>query len=156
MSKLESKYIVLEIKIRFLEEVSIRNFGSYLLSRMTRLVKKSYCVSPKKSCDRCEFQEKCYYPYFVGNSNTRSGKVDVPDILVIDPFPTKVYEADEIKVFRTIFLKESVEKVPMFIYILDKVGNSRKVKFIVEKITTLDDKVLFEDEHFYPKNIDEL
>lgn len=156
MSILESKYIGLEIRIKFLEEVSIRDFPAYVISKMTRQVKKTYCISPKSRCDECDFKEKCYYPYFVGSSNVKNGKNDIPDVLVIDPLPTRIYKEHETKVFRAIFLKESAEKAPMFIYMLDKVGNSRKIKFVVEKITTLDGKVLFEDEHFYPKNIDEL
>jgi len=44
----------------------------------------------------------------------------------------------------------------MFIYMLDKAGNGRKINFVVEEVTTLDGKILFEHEHLYPKNIDEL
>jgi len=153
---LESNYIVLEIKIKFLKEVYIRDFAAYVISRMTRQVKKTYCILPKNRCDECDFEKKCYYPYFIGNSNMRNGKNDIPDILMIDPFRTRVYKEHETKVFRAIFLKESAEKVPMFIYMLDKAGNGRKINFVVEEVTTLDGKILFEHEHLYPKNIDEL
>jgi len=157
MNEKVAEPIVLDVTVVFLEDTEIINFQSFVLRQIKRSVKNMYCVFKKGKCDKCTFFEKCYYIYFAGDSYQKLGD-EIPDILIVDSLPTSVCKQNEEKTFKILVLKESSEKIPMFIYALNKVGTrkSQKQRFYVKKIATNGGDILFQDGYFYTGMIDKI
>ncbi|HON04346.1 MAG TPA: hypothetical protein P5192_03870 [Fervidobacterium sp.] len=149
--------IVLDATIVFLEETEIVNFQSFILRQIKKSIKDMYCTFKKRKCAQCDFSERCYYIYFVGDSYENLGD-EIPDILILDSLPTRVYKKDEEKTFKILVLRESAEKIPMFVYALNRVGTKKHQKhgFYAKKIAISGGDVLFQDGYFYTGRIDKL